>query len=232
MIETLKLYGKVAVTQPAIEAKTDERLVSAFTLEVAMLGYAPDAPLLDAMRGLGNNGFRALRDQIVSDLSVISGADKKRTKLFNGFPYDTPDQRDYMEKRVIGWMASALDIRIGGNTLTALSCGHVIDSALFDVSDFGACPICQRAVPELGSPETERVAFSAVTPLKPLGLSRDGFATEGNAMLARQSSLSEDEKAVLRDLVSRKVALRFDGPLFKETLPFAYQLFGADAVRD
>ncbi len=141
-----------------------------------------------------------------------------------------------MEKRVLGHIASEAGIRLGGNVLTPLSCGHVIDSALFDVDAFGACPICQFQVPELSSTDEARIPFESLTPLKVLGYSDDFFATEASRLLARPSSLSEDEKLLVMEAAeySRKydtvIAMPTDA-IFKETLPFVYDLFGSDAVK-
>lgn len=235
-IETIKLFKKVAFYVPFSEEKVSPDLVSALNLEVAAMGFTFGPDLIEALSALEPVAFAAERANLITDLMVVSGADKNMLRLFNDFPYSTPDQWEYMEKRVLGHIASEAGIRLGGNILTPLSCGHVIDSALFDVDKFGACPICQFQVPELGTDDVARVPFQSLTPLKVLGFSSDFFAAEASQLLARPSSLSEDEKIAIMTAAEyshqygSKIALP-EGAIFKETLPFVYDLFGADAIK-
>ena len=233
--EGIKLYNRVAFAVPATShLPTHERLIAALNLEVSTFGYTLGPDLMDALRSLGDTAFRAQRDTLIAALAEVSGADKTYTRLFAKFPYSTPDQHEYMEKRVLGNLASQMDIRLGGNTLTPLACGHIIDSALFDVAEFGACPICQYQVPELSTPDVAVYDFKSVTPLKVLGYSPDFFATEASKLLARTSSISEDEKALIRQAITdnRDGLVAPTGEIFKETLPFVFAIFGADAVKD
>jgi hypothetical protein len=230
--EGIKLYNKVAVAVGAPGYKTDERLITALNLEVATFGYTLGPDLMAALRQLGDLWFRDQRNAINAALAEMKGADKTYTRLFNNFPYSTPDQHEYMEKRVLGHLASTMDIRLGGNVLTPLSCGHVIDSALFDVSEYGACPICQFQVPELATDEVARLDFQSLTPLTVLGYSGDFYATEASVLLNRNSSLSEDEKALVRFAHAKGGKMTPPtGDIFKETLPLVYSIFGADAVK-
>lgn len=222
---SIKLFNKVAVATG--NSITDENLISALNLEVATLGFSLDSLLIDALRTIGNDRFMQLRESILSDITSISGADRSYRRLFNDFPYSTPDQKDYMEQRIMGFMANELNIPLGGNRITTLSCGHVIDSALFDIDSFGACPICQMQVPELSSPDEALYDFKALTPLRMLSVSTDGFRAEGNALLARNSSLSEDEKAFLRSCIDGGTTFDLPDALYRENVPFAFKLFGS-----
>lgn len=222
---SIKLFNKIAVETDS--QKTDEAFVTAFNGEVAAFGYTLDPLLMDALRTIGDDAFLALRDSVLSDIATIKGAKKTYTRLFNGFPYSTPDQHEYMEQRILGHMANELNITLGGNRITMLSCGHVIDSALFNVEEFGACPICQMQVPELSSTDEAKYDFKSVTPLTFLGVSTDNFRAESNALLARKSSLSEDEKTFLRAQIEKGVEFDLPDSLYRENVPFAYKLFGA-----
>ncbi len=232
----IKLFNKVSVPVVSGSMVPDvsrSEMVRALNGEIAYFGYTLAPDILNALRDLPDDMITDFRDTLLSNLAEIKGADKTYTRLFNKFPYETPDQHDYMEQRVLGQMSNDLGIPLGGNIRTMLSCGHVIDSALFDIDAFGACPICQFAVPELSSPDDEaRYDFQSVTPLTVINLSTDGFREEGNALMARPSSLSADEKTFLTDLVNNGVKLDFPTGIYKETLPFAFKIGGADAVKD
>lgn len=226
---TIKLFNKIAITEG--NQVTDETLLSAFNLEVASFGYTLAPALLAALRTLGDTAFMATRSDVIANLTEIKGADKKFIRLFNDFPYSTPDQHEYMEKRTLGHMANVYGITLGGNRLTPLSCGHVIDSLLFDIDSFGACPICQMQVDELSSDDVARFDYQSVTPLSALDLLEvpNGFQKECARLVGRQSSLSADEKEFLNQMIVE--GIRFDLPetLYRENIPFAFKVFG-DAI--
>lgn len=229
-IETLKLFNKVSFDLG--EQSTDEKLIEALNLEVGVTGYSLGPDLMVALRTLGADAFAAVRATLLQQLKEISGSNISFVRLFNDFPYSTPDQHDYMERRILGQFASENNIRLGGNLITALSCGHVIDSALFDIDAFGGCPICQYSVTELASPDISTYPFKSITPLKLIGYSNDGFVTEANVLLARQSSLSDDEKKVVMQVASANTtSMVIPDTIFKETLPLVYRVFGADAIK-
>lgn len=222
---TIKLFNKIKI-DTGIET-TDDTMLSAFALETALYGYTLTSNLLGALKTLGNEAFKSIREDVLNNLSEIKGANKTYTRLFNNFPYSTPDQHEYFEKRVLGQMANDFGVRLGGNVLTALSCGHVIDSLLFDVSEFGACPICQYQVDELSSENNARFDFQSVTPLTPLDLLTDeGLRTEGSKLIARQSSLSVDEKTLLNQLIDQGIQIDLPEKIYRENIPFAFKLFG------
>ena len=225
----IKLFNIVEV--PRGSSLLDKQSVTGLNLEAAFFGYTLAPDLLDAVMRLNKTEFLKFRDDFLKTLKKIKGSGKNYQFLFRGFPYSTPNERDYLDQRIIGDISNKLGITLGGNTLTVLSCGHTIDSALFDINDFGACPICQHAVPELEFQDTARHPFQSVTPLTILDLARGGMVKQGDVLLARQSSLSGDEKDFLNLLISRGVKLSLPETAYRENIPFLYRAFGAEKIK-
>ncbi len=224
----IRLFSKVRIGGKSGE--TPASLVAILNAEIATMGFTFTDDLMAALAGLDGDAFQAERGRLLALLATLSGKDVNYIRLFSGFPYDVPDQRDYFLNRVVGAIKSALGYR--PKAYTTLSCGHVIDLQQFDLDAFGACPICQFSVAELRSPSGQRYNYRQLTPLKPLGhLSGEDAIARAEALLARPSSLSADEKAWLLDMIGERAALRVPAALFRETLPFVYLLGGVEAVR-
>ncbi len=198
------------------------RSVTAFNTEVAIFGYTFDKDTMMQLGRLSPLGFATVRADILKTLEIVSGEGRQHAVLFNGFPYDTPKQYDYLIRRVIGWLQDYHDIQ--PENARILSCGHVIDPTLFDLGEFGACPICQFQVDELDSPEKVQHEFKRMTALKVLSYADDDYLRGRTCvLLARNSSLSADEKAFLLSVL-RTPGMRIDLPetVFREHLPFVY----------
>lgn len=204
--------------------------VDLFNAEIATLGYTFEAGVLTRLRGLTTDDFLEIRRHVLDALFVVTGASARHQVLFRGFPYDTPDARSYFFDRMVGHLQNSLMVPV--EDCRILSCGHVIDRDLFDLDGFGACPICQHQVPQLTyQPTRPNAPPKPVTPLKILHYADAAwFTAYGNGLLARQGSLSAAERSLL-GTIARWVPLTLPPRLFKETLPFAYRLLGAEAVR-
>lgn len=233
--DLIRLFAALHVEAAATETPVDFARVALLNMEISTLGYSFDQPLIDAVAGLPVDQFLGLRTELLALLGSISGADAAHNVLFNGFPYTTPQQRQYLHARLSGFVQNLFGLTESHWTL--LSCGHMIDPTVFDLADFGACPICQRQVGEAGrpglftkceSPDVAKYPFERLTPLKRLTLADDDFLTaKATLLLGRQSSLSASERALLTVLKSRINVL--PATLYRENLPFAFTI-APDAV--
>lgn len=228
--EVITLFSRIRLPKtPVSEIKTPRNYVSAFNTELASYGYTLDADLLMRLEALPERVFRQVRKDALAITAEVKG-EANHSVLFNKFPYETPDQHDYLLRRIYGHVQNRDRHNIENPTL--LSCGHVIDNDVFNLSDFGACPICQFQVDELSSSEEVRDAYKSVTPLTVLRYASDAFVqAEGNKMLARPSSLSKTE----RDFLTKATAegIQFSAPtttIFKENLPFIYAHVSSDVA--
>jgi len=220
------LFSRVYVA-PAEVAKPARRKAEAANAELAAFGYTLSADALDALAASGTRGVDAFLKDSRSFLPELTGSSANHAALYNRFPYEVPEHRDYLFKRIVGHLRNELGLN--GNDFMALSCGHVVDSDLFpDMSAFSACPICQRQVDELGSFDEVRNAYREVTPLKVLRLAPDGLVRElAQGLLCRNSSLSADERRLLSIALDR-FGLDVPDSVYRENLPFAYAAANGD----
>jgi stress response protein SCP2 len=223
----IRLFNKLSFTAE----NNNNTLVPILNTELGVYGYTMTPILMNMMSSLSEENFKSIRNELFQTLGTITGSEHTHRRLFTNFPYDTPDQHEYMEKRVIGEIASQHGIALGGNRLTALACGHTIDSALFNIDEFGACPICQFADPNLPQSDEAMFEYASVTPLKPLDYTGD-WSVEGSRIISRNSSISMDERKFLLELIRNGTTLTISGDVFKEILPYVYMLGGPDAIRN
>lgn len=227
--ELFTLYSRIHLPETDAPGRpVDPRHVGAFNQELATLGYTLDVQALRALKALSEPAFRACRDEVLVLANGASGAGHLHRTLFNHFPHETPDQSEYLFKRLLGALQNSLRFNI--EDAVPLSCGHVVDRALFDADAFGACPICQFQVDELESSDEAMTAFRRLTPLKPLGVADEAFLGRiASTLIARPSSLSLEERHLLLALKG-KVAVTAPAQVARETLPFVYLFCGEDAV--
>jgi len=200
--------------------------------EVAAFGYTLAPELIKAVSSLSEDAFIGLRGSTLNSLGEISGANVRHQTLFKGFPYSTPDQFEYMHKRVMQHVQNTFFGRQNSNHLM-LSCGHVIDPSIFPnvEEEFGACPVCQFQVDELQDDALPKHDFNSITPLKVLHLADDAFITKAATQLvARNSSLSADERRfVLEAIKTRDIAI--PNEIYRENLPLAYLVAKGDVEK-
>lgn len=225
--ELLALYSAIHFPSSG-KGTVPQAKVAAFTAEISVFGYTIGGDVAERMKTLSNAEFDTLRSGLHAHLATVSGSTANHAVLFNRFPYSTPDDREYMERRVFGYMQNLFGMKDEGN-YRALSCGHVVDPSIFDLEEFGACPICQHQVDELGSPERSvRFDFKSVTPLKVIGLASDEFVSgKVTDLIARNSSLSPAER---KFIAVAGLDFKPDRPsaVFRETLPLVYKMFRDD----
>ena len=127
-------------TKFSLNSKEKAR-IKVLILELARLGFKLDQKLLDTVKQYNESEIHIVYEFLIEQLKKISGDHVDYIPLFLKFPQQVPDDVDYLIKRFIGFFIS--------DTGTVLSCGHIVDPLLFNLEDFGACPICQFQVKEL-----------------------------------------------------------------------------------
>lgn len=185
--------------------KTPVVQVRDLLLDISQLGYTLDGEAVRAVRGLNEADFKLFHKMLVENLSVMVGANVKYRPLFKKFPQEIPDDMEYFAKRIVGFVTNICGLAPAD--VTPLSCGHIIDARLFNMDDFGACPICQCQVDET-TDDDDRPALEDVTPLKIIGL-----ATEDDVdqifinLMSSKSSISEDNRDIVEKLVRQDPSL-------------------------
>ena len=114
--------------------------VKAIAINIAAMGFVLSKELIAVMETLPVNTLTALNNALSTELSHLVGAHVKYRPLFRNFPKDVPDTFEYYIDRVVGHLESWFDIT---DNAKLLSCGHLINTEKWDMSNLGACPICQ-----------------------------------------------------------------------------------------
>lgn len=181
-------------------------LVAAVNADFGQLGYCADGALMAALKALGTSGLKDFHRTTIAILREIVGAHVSYRPLFRNFPNDVPDIETYTLARFMGYVESAVG-RLTRADYTMLSCGHLVNHRLFDLAKFGACPICQLHVPELGDVPAVALPLAELTPLKMLGLvgTKDVFESASNLATAR-TSLSDSQKGYLTAVANSNAA--------------------------
>jgi hypothetical protein len=198
-----KRLAFVATGAPAAASATpaSEHLVAALQADLGQFGFALGGDVVAQLRGGDVDALKAFHAQLMPVAREAVGAHVKYRPLFKNFPHDVPDSLDYLVRRIIGYIESFAGAQ--GRNYSVLSCGHAVNHRLFDVSKFGACPVCQRQVPELSGEQAEVRPLAELTPFKLLGAAsaEDVWAVFDNLARAR-TSLSDSSKQFMAAVVA------------------------------
>jgi len=197
---TIALENKQSIVLNRSGGAISKNDILVLMADIAQLGYTLNAPAISVLETQTDEEFVIFRKHLVKTLKVMVGANVKHRPLFKKFPADIPDDGEYFMKRIVGFFTNMFDIT--EEDAVVLSCGHAIDTRLFNLDDFGACPICQHQVDELDGEDTNRIPLEDITPAKIIGLAtvEDVYQIFSN-LLAAKASISDSNKAVISELV-------------------------------
>lgn len=203
-----------------VEASTKENKdlvtlyeLSMFNIDLAQYGFTAGKTLLNELKKLSKEEMNDFSKMVHSILSKEIRTDIVSVPLFKRFPYETQiDQDVYFENRVVEYFrnqfASLYGKKENRENFEFLSCGHMINKSVFDLNEFGACPICQCKVAELEEPAQDLPPLINLTPLKVLELASNA-----------------DVYHLFKNMVNSKVAYSED---FKEIILSMFELKGSN----
>lgn len=226
MLEVLvRRQQRLLFPEPSLQAPAPDSVVRGFLLDIALLGYTLDAAATRALRALDRLQLQQLHHALIPALREQTGARGYYTPLFVNFPFDVPDQYEYLLARV----DSYLQRHYGLGEAKALSCGHVVDPALFQGHSFGACPICQRQVDPIDLPRgLAREPLREKTPLRLLTVgTQDDARLILGGLLRAKTSLSELDLEDVQTLFAQlpdPAEVYVVGITFRETLAHVAQI--------
>jgi hypothetical protein len=168
-------------------------LAKAIAINIASLGYIMTPELVRAVQTISKNEIKELSSFLEKRLSKLVGAHVKYRPLFRNFPEDVPDTFEYYIERVVAHFESVLGLT---EDAKLLSCGHLIDTEKWDMSNLGACPVCQfQLKDEELLPAKKRENLNEKIKLKTLDLAMDGEIFEVfKNLLSSSTSISEQDK--------------------------------------
>lgn len=223
-IQGFLIREKRQITLPSASkapAAAAAHYVAAILADLAQLGFTFDSDVVQALKQLDVPALAETRSRLVEQLQREVGGHVKYRPLFRNFPDDIPDDLEYLYRKLFGYLQSYFGSAY--KNCTVLSCGHVVNQELFDIHEFGACPICQRAAPELDASKPQVRPLTELTPLKMLSLASadDVLRTFANAAQSR-TSLSESYQTFMREVLTvapAEAAVRLPDVLpFKENM--------------
>ncbi len=168
--------------------------VSMLNIDIAQYGYTFSNEVLEVLHTMSKKELNDFSETLNVVMEEFKRTDVRSVPLFKRFPYNTElSDHDYFEKRISGLVENiimhATHSKERKNNYTMLSCGHLINETVFNLAEFGACPICQHKVEELDTPVKDLPPLENTTPLTILSLSSN-----------------KDVFAVFKDIVNSKIA--------------------------
>lgn len=218
-----------ALLLPKGEGHQGIHSICAFLADIGQFGYVFNNDVVDALKTMTDEQFSFIHQSTVEILSEIRGASVKYNPLFKNFPFDIPQHNEYIMRRIFGYVENLLEVNVDG--ATELECGHSINTQLFNLNDFGACPICQMQVPELlcekrtAQPLKDKVSIAVIS----LASLNDVVSVYSN-LIGGKGTLSEKDKEDIEAIVrenEENIVYSFlpEQIHIKENLAFITELF-------
>jgi hypothetical protein len=233
----LRRRQSVFVKSIKVDNKVKEKHIVALLADISQLGYTLSGDVIAALKNYDKHNLKNFHEILVTTLSKMVGANVRYIPLFKGFPENVPDQYEYLLDRIFGYVENLIGEK--PESYTTLSCGHVINTKRFDLSMFGACPICQHQVDELNADVKKKAELKDINPFKVIELmeKKEIYSIFRN-LLASPVSLGEEDYADIDLILSegKKELIKENIPeiTVKETLAkFSISLmknFEADAI--
>lgn len=212
---------KVVIT-PVISKSTVsasvEMMINYIQANIADMGYTLSGDIITELKRLTHPELAFYYKLFDATLSEMTGDNVEHIPLFRNFPEDVPDDEEYFFNRVIEFLKN--EFGLTEETSKVLSCGHAINTEIFDLSNFGACPICQMRVDmDDLEDEKERPSLDEITPFKiiRLGTEEELFSIFKN-LVSSAASISESDRADITtffDVLGKEVL-----ELIPEEIPF------------
>lgn len=192
-------------------------LAKAVAINIASLGYIMSPELVRAVQSVSKKEIKEISLFLEKSLSKLVGAHVQYRPLFRNFPEDVPDTFEYYIERIVAHFESVLELT---EDAKLLSCGHLIDTEKWDMSNLGACPICQFQLKdeELLSVNKREKLDGKIKNIKTLDLAMDGeiFEVFKNLLSSNTSISEQDKEDVASILESNKECIK---SYFPERIP-------------
>lgn len=171
-------------------------LVKVIEAEIMNLGFKFSSEARKVLSTQSSTYLANFRQELISNLKEMVGGRVRFQPLFLNFPGDVPVDGIYLMHRILGFLDN-LNYETSEED-TVLSCGHAISPALFDLSSFGACPICQRQTEETKLNKVSRKKLTEKVKLKVIKLiSEDEWKKHITNLFNAQVSYSAVQQAAI-----------------------------------
>ena len=189
----LKRYKKIFLNN--YDDVDNTSYVNALLGNIADLGFTLSIDLINTLKKSSLDDLVEIYKLMDEQLPIMVGSHIKHVPLFRNFPKNIPYHKEYLLNRTIGYIENFFGL-VDQNVYRTLSCGHVIDNTIFDMSNFGACPICQYSVAMDGlEPEKKRPKLKELTPFKIIDLgTKEELINIFRNLVASSTPISQEDK--------------------------------------
>jgi len=191
----LRRKNKVIISRTKVRnEKLAQKYVNAIMVDIAQLGYTLSGDVMEKLYNLSVEEAKQFHSSTIDCLKKMVGAHVIYRPLFRNFPEDVPEDGKYLFDRIIGFLENVFGLI--GEGYRVLSCGHAINTEVFDMSNFGACPICQYQIDEKDLDESKkRPPLKELTPFKviELGSLEDKLRIFTNLVEGNSSTSQQDK---------------------------------------
>lgn len=223
----LKLNKSLVISPSSSTLKSSS--VTALIADLAQLGFTLSPEALTVVKTFAPAEVKVFLDFLVPELKALIGGYVHHEPLFKNFPFDVPDNEQYFQDRLSAFFCSVYEVPENTPGLTTLSCGHNVNTKIFNLNLFSACPLCQRQVAELKNAPTRRSRTQEHVNLKVITLaSEETIESDIRGLLKSKVSLNDNQKEAIdlffkikKNSVEATLPTEF---IFKETMAFTVAL--------
>lgn len=170
--------------------------VKAIAVNATSVGYVLSPDLIKVLETVSIDELSDINNHLIYNLKKLVGANVKHSPLFRNFPEGVPEDFQYHMDRVASHFDDNIDF---SRDFKLLSCGHIIYLDKFDLSNFGACPVCQQQVDEtelFKSKKRDELTEGVKFKILDLGNDEDIFSIFKNLLSAKTSISKQDMEDV------------------------------------
>lgn len=153
VVELLVLRsGLVFLDEAAADLALDDNQQRGFLLELANLGYVPSQRLTERVARATAAELVRARDLVITARQRATGTSSKLEPMFRRFPAGVPDDTLalWWDRVIVHYLQQPEQPCVLCGRTTTIHvldpCLHLVCDHCFDGSNYGGCPICNRAV--------------------------------------------------------------------------------------
>ena len=215
----LRHFDSVILPEAQEDSTPRVSFVLGIQTELSKLGYTLSGQAHRVVSLMDEASLRVFHREVVEEISRKVGGHVNYSPLFRGFPDDVPDDDEYFLRRIFGYLQNEFNL---GDISNVLECGHGIDPNLFDMSEYGACPICQFQVSDVDI--TEANEFYEKIKIRLLHvMTKEELYKKASNLISANTSISQDHVSFVTELfeLSNEEEIRMIMP---EDIPFKENL--------
>lgn len=201
-IELLRRRNKVILKTDNGNEVNDNQ-ITAFIYDLSQFGYTIGQDVIGVLKTNSTEMFTSQCELLIHNLKVLKRAHVRYSPLFADFPNVEVNDLQLFRKRVIGCIQNMFDIREDDHEM--LSCGHFVNTSLFNLEKYGACPICLNQVDELDSSDDHLPPLRELTPTQIInvGCEADLWNIFSN-LLSSKTPISETDVEYIEYLMASR----------------------------